>query len=425
MSLRVSQHPWSTPAFMRVAINRSIVYVGLALFITTLYLAIVLLTGALIGPRSQTNIALSVAAVAVVAIAFQPLREQLQRLANRLVFGERATRYEVMVDLSRRMSSALAADEVLPRAAEAAARSVGARSCQAELYLSNGERRRAQWPPGSTANSSESAFAVLDGGEKIGAIWVAMPHGESPGRAALISDIAIQAAPAFRNVRLTADLHTRLQQVSVRAHEILASRQRLVAAEEAARVRFQQEIQRGPERQLELMLDGLAAAKAQLDDDHNAVGQQLTGLAIGVSRTLDDLRELARDVFPTLLADHGVVPALRDQIRKLGLSADVRVDESLSIRRFEPDVEVALYFCGAAALHDARPQGREKPIVLGFELRDGWLRLTLPSPTAATLEDMRDRVASLDGKIELASTASLVVAVPMNAVGDGVALTSC
>jgi signal transduction histidine kinase len=251
-----------------------------------------------------------------------------------------------------------------------------------------------------------------------------MPHGELPGRTALISDIAIQAAPAFRNARLTADLQTRLQQVSVRAHDILASRQRLVAAKEAARVRFQQEIQRGPEPQLELTLDGLAAAKAQLDDDHSVVGQQLAGLADGVSRALDDLRELARDVFPTLLADHGVVPALRDQIRKLGLAADVRVDDSLATRRFDPDLEAALYFCGAAALHDAEQLGRDKPIALGFELNDRWLRLTLPSPTAATLEDMRDRVATLEGQIEFASTESLVVAVPLNALGDELGISS-
>lgn len=409
----VSRPAWSQRAFTLVAISRAIVFVGLALFITTLYLSIVVVTGALTGGRAQPSIWLPVLSVAVVAIAFQPLRERLQRLADQLVYGQRATPYDAMVGLARRMASALAADEVLPRTAEAAARSVGARRGQATLYLSDGQERSAEWPLGSTATAPENEVAIRDRGERIGTISVVMPgHGPS-AHATLLSNVAIQAAPAFRNMRLTADLEARLQEVSLRALEIQASRQRLVSSEEAARIRFQQEIQRGPERQLQLTLDGLAAAEAELADDPNAGGRMLAGLADGVSQALDELRELARTVFPALLSDRGVVPALQDQIRKLGVQAEMQLDGDVSSRRFEPRLEAAIYFCGAAALHDASLQPRREPIVLKLEVGNGSLLLTLPTPTTATREDMQDRVDALGGRIEQGAASSLVVALPL------------
>jgi len=59
--------------------------------------------GSLIGSQGQPNLALSILATALVAVAFQPVRERVQRFANRLVYGKRATPYEVMADFSERM----------------------------------------------------------------------------------------------------------------------------------------------------------------------------------------------------------------------------------------------------------------------------------------------------------------------------------
>jgi hypothetical protein len=78
-----------------VVISKTIVYGSLAAFITLVYVVIVAGIGSL-GPGflqtgSRPDLGLSILATAMVAVAFQPVRERVQRLANRLVFGKRAT----------------------------------------------------------------------------------------------------------------------------------------------------------------------------------------------------------------------------------------------------------------------------------------------------------------------------------------------
>lgn len=74
-----------------VVINKTIVFGALAGFITLVYIAVVAGVGAVLGRGDEPNLALSVAATALVAVAFQPVRERIQHLANRLVYGVRAT----------------------------------------------------------------------------------------------------------------------------------------------------------------------------------------------------------------------------------------------------------------------------------------------------------------------------------------------
>src|SRR5205823_7059497 len=97
-----------------VVINKTVVYATLAGFITAVYVAIVVGIGAAIGQGSQPNLGLSILATAVVALAFQPVRQRVQRLANRLVYGKRATPYEVLSEFSSRVATAAAAEEQLP-----------------------------------------------------------------------------------------------------------------------------------------------------------------------------------------------------------------------------------------------------------------------------------------------------------------------
>ena len=100
-----------------VVINKTLVYGSLAVFITGVYVAIVVGLGSLAQRGARPSLALSIAATAVVAIAFQPVRAWVQRLANRLVYGRRATPYEVLADFAGRMAGAYAAEDLLPRMA--------------------------------------------------------------------------------------------------------------------------------------------------------------------------------------------------------------------------------------------------------------------------------------------------------------------
>ena len=97
-----------------VVINKTLVYGSLAVFITGVYVAIVVGIGSLAQRGARPSLGLSIAATAVVAVAFQPVRERVQRFANRLVYGQRATPYEVLADFAGRMAGAYAAEDLLP-----------------------------------------------------------------------------------------------------------------------------------------------------------------------------------------------------------------------------------------------------------------------------------------------------------------------
>jgi len=99
-----------------VVISKTVVFTTLVVFATAVYLAVVVGIGTLIGRTN--NVALTILATAIVAIAFQPLRARARRLANRLVYGKRATPYEVLLEFSDRVGGSFATDDVLPRAAQ-------------------------------------------------------------------------------------------------------------------------------------------------------------------------------------------------------------------------------------------------------------------------------------------------------------------
>ena len=81
-----------------VVISKTLVYGALAVFVTVVYVALVVGIGAVVG--GSGNLVLSIVATAVVAVAFQPVRHWVQRLVNRVVYGERATPYEMLSELS-------------------------------------------------------------------------------------------------------------------------------------------------------------------------------------------------------------------------------------------------------------------------------------------------------------------------------------
>ena len=126
-----------------VVINKTLVYGSLAVFITGVYVAIVVGIGSLAQRGARPSLALSIAATAVVAIAFQPVRAWVQHIANRLVYGQRATPYEILADFAGRMAGAYAAEDLLPRMARILAEGTGA--TRADVWLKSGDdlpRRR-------------------------------------------------------------------------------------------------------------------------------------------------------------------------------------------------------------------------------------------------------------------------------------------
>jgi signal transduction histidine kinase len=335
-----------------IVINRTIVFGALAAFITAAYVGIVVGIGTLIGSGGRNNVVLSIAATALVAVAFQPVRERVQRLANHLIYGKRATPYEVMADFSERMSETLSPDEILPRMAEAAARGVGAEAARVSVKLPDGSDRAIWWPREQSVETLRHRVPANYHDQLVGEIAVGKTQSASiaPADAKLLADLATQAGLVLHNVRLTAELQARLDELTGQAGTVRASRQRLVTAATAERQRLEQHIRSGAEAELAALAAKLPAIDPVLDADPQQAAAALEGLTGDLHRTLDGLRRLAHGIYPPLLRDKGLPAALQSLVARDVPSGTV---ESDLVGRYPSEVEATIYFCCREALQAA------------------------------------------------------------------------
>ncbi|MDQ3707845.1 MAG: histidine kinase, partial [Actinomycetota bacterium] len=299
-----------------VVISKTVVFAGLAGFITVVYVGIVVGVGNLVGSGGEPNLGLSVVATAVVAVAFGPVRERVQRVANRLVYGVRATPYEVLSSFSARLGETVGSDELLVRMARLLAGGTGAARARVWLRVGSQVRPAAAWPddhdqPAPLGLTDARTLPALPGvdavapvvhhGQLLGALTVAKARGETltPTDQALIGDLAAQAGLVLRNVRLTAEL---LQRVD----ELRASRQRLVAAQDTERRRLERDLHDGAQQQLVALKVKLALARTMAErEDATKAAQVLGALAGDADDAITTLRDLARGIYPPLLAAEG------------------------------------------------------------------------------------------------------------------------
>jgi signal transduction histidine kinase len=378
-----------------VVVRKTVAFGLLAAFITVVYVAIVGGIGAMVGSTGST--ALSFAAAAVVAVLFQPARDRARRIADRLVYGGRATPYEVLSEFSGRLGGAYGADDVFPRMAEVLAAGTGAEAAGVWLWVGGELRPAAVWPDGVDAEPSDHV-EVRHQGEALGALSVRMPANDAmnPAKRKLVEDLAAQAGLVLRNGRLI--------------QELRASRQRLVTAQDEARRRIERNIHDGAQQQLVALAvkQRLAASVVGRDDDRART--MLEELQSDTNQALEDLRDLSRGIYPPLLADRGLESALAAQAGKLAVPIDVVVDD---IGRFQQDVEAAVNFSCLEALQNVAKYANAFRVIVRLATVDGELRFEVEDDGAGFdasttscgtgLQGIADRLDALGGRIEVVS----------------------
>jgi signal transduction histidine kinase len=342
----------------------------------------------------------------------------LQRLANRLVYGYRASPYEVLATFSRRIGAAISSDELLPGIAEAAWRGLGASHARVRLLGPSGVDRVVIWPPTTPPTAVfEYDRPVLYHGEFVGEIALSKPAGEPLTRAesVLLEDLAAEAGPALHNVRLTLELQARADELAIQAEELRASRQRIVSAQDAERRRLERDIHDGAQQSLVAMAVQLRLLKALVRKSPERAESLADDLGLQATDALTELRTLARGIFPPLLADRGLVAALRSQIHRAGGDVHLTVPSELDQSRFAPELETATYFCIREALQNAAKHAAGAAVEVVLAAADGWLCFEVrdagpgfaPDAAAALdgtgLQGMRDRLAALGGELSITS----------------------
>ena len=390
-----------------IVISKAVLYGSLAVFITAVYAALVVGVGTLAGGRDRPLLA--ALAAAVVAVTFQPARQWAGRLANRVVYGRRATPYQVLSEFARRIGGTYSAEGVLPQMAQTVAAGTGAE--QVVVWLRVDNQLRPEASSGGSLHAGPLAVAghelprlpdadmsapVVHQGELLGAISVQMPKNEPLGPAGgqLVADVASQAGLVLSNVGLVEDLR--------------ASRQRLVTAQDEERRRLERNLHDGAQQDLVAL-----AIKVRLGAtvEDLAQAKEIFGeLQADTAGALENLRDLARGIYPPLLADLGLAAALGAQASKSPLPVTVEAD---GIGRFPQDIEAAVYFCCLEALQNIAKYAHASQAHICLQAQDGTLRFTISddgtgydarhTPLGSGQRNMADRLAALGGRLEVQS----------------------
>jgi signal transduction histidine kinase len=389
-------------------INRTITYGALAAFITAIYVVVVVVIGAFIGVTEGV----SLVATAIVAVAFQPIRRRAQQIANRLVYGERATPYEVLSRFSEHVGETYSGEDILVRMARLLAEGTGATSAVVWLRVGEDIVPAATWPTNGPVATTIPLVAdeppVVDGAtasipvrhrrELLGLLTVTKPPNDalSPVEEKLVADLAGQAGLVLANSRLIEDLR--------------ASRQRLVAAQDAERRRLERNLHDGAQQQLVALAVRLRLARSTASKDLAQADRMLERLEGDVTDALENLRELARGVYPPLLADQGLAAAIEAQARRSPVPVRVEAD---GIGRHAQELETAVYFCTLEALQNAAKYAQASEVTVSLLEDEGELVLSIrddgggfdrtATPLGAGLQNMSDRLAALGGTLSVRS----------------------
>jgi signal transduction histidine kinase len=400
-----------------LVINRALLFGALAIFISIIYVAIVVGVGALAGSRADP--VLSAAAAAVVALAFQPARRRAQRLADRLVYGKRASPYEVLSEFSERLGKAYASDDLLFRMARALAE--GTSAARADVWIRIGDQLRpeATWPleeepllpmpVAANEDGSASPMSMLEpirhDGELLGALSIRKKAGEAitPTEERLVRDLAAQAGLVMRNVALT-------QQLMEKIDQLRASRQRLVGAQDEERRKLERNLHDGAQQQIVALAVKLRLLERLIERDTAKARSIAADLQGDIGSALQELRDLARGIYPPLLADQGLVAALESQAQRSVVPVAVEAD---GIGRYPRDAEAAVYFSCLEALQNVAKYARASQATLRLWDGDGHLRFeviddgvgfdTDGTSYGTGLQGMIDRLAAVGGELYVRS----------------------
>ena len=392
-----------------VVISRTVVLAVLAVFITITYVLIVVGLGQLIGGDSN-SLLLQIAATALVAVAFEPVRFMAQRWANRLVYGKRATPYEVLSDLTERLSGSEEGEGTLTRMATLLRDGTGAD--RATVWLGEpGEMTVAATSPSDVSVSEEpdmdgeTGFSVIHDADVVGALEVVKPPGSllSTTERSLVADLAGSAGAVLGYQRLNVSL-------AERARDLEESRARLVGVQDQERKRLERDLHEGAEQYI-VALKVKVGVASQMAGKHDApeLAKLLGGLTLEAQAALDDVQSLAKGIYPPILESDGLGAA----VSALASSAPVEVSvERDGVDRYPAEVEAAVYFDISEAVTNAVKHA-EPPIHINLSDRNGLLVFSVAdggpgfdideSDMGSGLENMADRINAVGGTLTVHS----------------------
>ena len=375
-------------------INKSLVLGAMAAVVTAGYAVVVVGVGRLVDGYGTW---LSLLATGLVAVVFEPLRSRVQQLADRLVYGRRATPYEALARLSEHFTAP--AGGLLDGICATVAEAVGAREVMLWTGPADDLRAVSAWPattplppgPRTLAGLAEpAAVPVRHDGRFRGAITVTKAPGETltAGEQRLIGDLAAQAGLVL---------------------ELRATAQRLVAAGDAARRRLERDLHDGAQQRLVTVAMELGGVvRLATTAGAGEVAERADDVRRQLLEATAELREMARGLHPAVLTQDGLDAAI-------GFLADrspipVRLAMTVA-RRLPAEVESTAYFVISEGLTNAAKHAGAGAVDVRVVLAGAGLTVEVSDDgcggaevrPGSGLEGLTDRLATLDARLTVES----------------------
>jgi signal transduction histidine kinase len=393
-----------------LVVNRTILFAGLAIFVTGAYAVVVAGVGSLLGQRAGANPVLTVITIAVVAALLLPVRARLQALADIAVYGRGARPYDVLSGFARDVGRAAPAAQLLPRMAQLLRE--GTRATASEVWVKVDERLHLA----ASNPAADSKLLVVDttdeiaarlgeacrlapvyrDSELLGALVVVKPRGEHLNHVEtrLLDDLASQAGMVLERFRLV--------------QELRESRARIVATQDAERRRIERNLHDGAQQRFvnALLALGMAGAEGPVEGRKELQAQASHEIQAGLS----DLRDLARGLNPPLLVEEGIAAAARSLADRSPLVTTV---ECAADKRYPEAIESAAYYVIAEAMTNAVKHSRASTVAVRIGEANGQLEIEIVDDGAGGADARRgtglvglyDRTAAVGGRLLVDSPA--------------------
>ena len=238
---------------------------------------------------------------------------------------------------------------------------------------------------------------VESNGERVAAI---VHDASLANERELVRAVGAAAALTLENERLDAELRAKVEELS-------ASRARIVESSDAARRRLERDLHDGAQQRLVSLALGLRVLRSKIEGDPEAA-RELEWAREELGRALDELRELARGIHPSVLSDHGLDAALEGLADRAPLPVEL---EATPNERLPQRVESAAYFVVAETLTNVAKYSRATHASVNVTRDDGRVLVEVSDdgiggadPTKGSgLRGLHDRVSALDGGLEVDS----------------------
>jgi PAS domain S-box-containing protein len=215
-----------------------------------------------------------------------------------------------------------------------------------------------------------------------------------------VTRIALPGPPTFTGY--LRDITDRIRALD----ELRASRARIVEVTDAERRRIQRNLHDGAQQRLTSVLLYLGRLRASADEPQPLLDAAIDELAAG----LEDVRELASGLHPSMLAERGLAAALEALLMRTPMPIEL---EAVVDRRLPEAVEAAAYYVVAEAIANVQKHARATHVAVRATADDRCLRVTVADdggggadPSGSGLRGLADRVEGLGGRLTVDSPAT-------------------